>query len=172
MGRIFLLSALVCLSSASHAQVQTTSPIHQHSATDFINGSLYPEQIPDITAYRLVLLSLSKPANPTDIQRAHQNVQLSAVGLSDSEKNVLVPLLARFNSDYHALIQSYNTAATAANARGERVDMSPFLIKRDQFIQATHDQIKGILTADRWTHFDTYVQREKRHMKVSRGEVK
>lgn len=105
MVRIVLLTALVSLSSAFHAQVHTSAPIHQHSTTDLIDGSLHPEQIPDITAYRLVLLSLSKPANPTQIQAAHQNVQFHAVGLNDSEKNALIPVLAKFNSDYKALIQ-------------------------------------------------------------------
>ncbi|HXS13158.1 MAG TPA: hypothetical protein VN734_10675 [Acidobacteriaceae bacterium] len=171
MNRLVLLAALASLAPASLAQVQTNVPIHQHSATDVIDGSQHPDQIPDIAAYRMVLLSLSKPANRTELQATHQNVQLRSAGLNDSEKSVLIPILAKFNSDYHALIQSYNAAATAANARGERADIGSFLIKRDQLVQATHDQIKGIFTADRWTQFDAYVQQEKKHMKIGRGEV-
>ena len=167
MIRLTLLAALVSFASATLAQVQTNAPIHHHSTADLIDGSLHPEQVPDSTAYRLVMLVLSKPAHPTETQTAHQNVQFRVAGLS-----VLIPILAEFNSNYHALIKSYNTTATAANAQGQRADIGSFLMKRDQLVQATHDRIKGIFTSDQWNHLDAYVQGEKRHIKVGRGEVK
>jgi hypothetical protein len=119
----------------------------------------------------MVLLSLSKPANPTEAQVARQNAQFRSAGLADSEISLLIPLLAKFSSDYHALIESYNAKAKTANAQGQRVDVRSFLIQRDQLVQATHDQIKGILATDRWTNFDSYVQLQKKHMKVGIGEV-
>lgn len=81
-------------------------------------------------------------------------------------------MLAQFNSQYRSLIQSYNAAATAANARGERADINGFLLQRNQFVQAMHDQLKSTMSADGWTHFNAYVQDQKRHMKIGPGEVK
>ena len=171
MIRLALLTALALLSTASLAQAQTTPVIHNHAAADLIDGSVHPEQIPDVIAYRLALLSLTTPANPTYYQTSRQQAQFSEVGLSEPEKSALTPILAKFNSDYHSLIQSYNATATALNAKGERADISSFLVQRDQLVQAVHDQIKGTFATDRWAHFDAWVQQQKTRMKVARQEA-
>jgi hypothetical protein len=136
-----------------------------------IDGAVHPEQIPDVTAYRLVLQGLSTPANPTDAQTKRQLAQFHAIGMSDNDNKMLISALSRFNADYHSMIDSYNEAASAANASGQRADINSFLLKRDQFIQSTHDQLQNALSADGWGRFDAYVQGQKKHMKISAAEA-
>lgn len=128
--------------------------------------------IPDITAYRLILISLSKPPSPTIEETQHQNAQLLKIGLSESDHKEVVSILANFNSEYRNLIQSYNEEATAANARGERADINYLRLERDQLVQSTYDALKSALSANGWTRFDSYVQGEKAHMKISPREAK
>ncbi len=136
-----------------------------------IDGSVHPEQVPDVVAYRLVLLGLSQPANPTDAQTQRHLAQFRAIGMKDNDNTMLISILSRFRDDYRSMIETYNAAATAANASGQRADINGFLLERDQFIQSTHDQLKGALSPVGWGRLDAYVQGNKKHMKISVAEA-
>lgn len=136
-----------------------------------IDGAAHPEQIPDVVAYRLVLLGIASPANPTDAQTRRHLAQFRAIQMNDADSANLVSMLSRFSADYHNMIEAYNEAAKALNDSGQRADINSFLLKRDQFVQATHDQLKNALSADGWGRLDAYVQGQKKHMKISVKEA-
>lgn len=156
---------------AAVCSAQNEQAVHNHVSAPMIDGAVHPDQIPDVVAYRLVLLGLSTPPNPTDIQTKHHLARIREIGLSSDDGAVLDSALARFNLDYHDMIAAYNENATALNARGQRADINSFLLKRDQFIRSTHDQLKSVLSAEGWGRLDAYVQSNKRHMKISVAEA-
>jgi hypothetical protein len=172
MTRASFLALLLVFSTAQLVQAQNNPPVHQHAPANLIDGAVHPELVPDLVAYRLVLLAMSKPPNLTDQQSKRQAAQLSKINLREPDQKELASVLANFCSEYHNLIQTYNEAATAANARGERSDISYLLLERDQLVQSTHDKLKNSISTDSWARFDAYVQHEKSHMKVSLGDVK
>jgi hypothetical protein len=172
MLRLALLAVLVVLSTSVLAQAQNSAPTHQHVPDNLIDGALHPELVPDLTVYRLVLLAISKPPSPTDKQAKHQQAQLHAVGLQETDQKELIAILSNFNYEYRSLMLAYNAAATAANARGERSEISYFLLERNQLVQSTHDKLRTALSVDGWTRFDAYAQGEKKHMKISAKEAK
>jgi hypothetical protein len=141
---------------------------HQHSATNWIDGSATPEQIPDLDAYRLILVSLATSPSPTEDEKHFQAVHFKKIGVSASDQQTIIAILSRFQSDYESLISSYNEKATAAQARGEATDPTSLLRNIDLLVQSTRDTLKTTLTADGWVKFDGHVQSEKRNMKVSR----
>jgi|GEM_PF-2251515 len=162
---------LAGLTTATISPAQSNATIHNHGAASMVDGAAHPENIPDVVAYRLILLGLSQPANPTDNQMKRHLAQFRAIGMSDSDNATLIVSLLRFNADYHSMIETYNAAATAANASGQRMDINSFLLERDQFIQSTHDKLKSALSADGWGHLDAFVQGNKKHMKISVAEA-
>jgi hypothetical protein len=171
MIRLVLLAVLSVSSTTVLAQAQNVV-VHQHAPANLIDGRVHPELIPDLTAYRLVLIAISKPPDPTNDQIKHQQAQLSKIGLQELDERGLISILANFNAEYRNLIRTWNEQATAANARGQRADLNYFRLERDQLVQSTHDAIKSNLSANGWARFDAYVQHEKTHMKVSAREVK
>jgi hypothetical protein len=172
MTRASFLTLLLVFSTTQLIQAQNNPPIHQHIPANLIDGAVHPELVPDLVAYRLVLLAVSKPSNLTDQQNKRQAPQLSKINLREPDQKGVISILENFYSEYHNLIQTYNEAATAANARGERSDISYLLLERDQLVQSTHDKLKNSISTDGWARFDAYVQHEKSQMKISLGDVK
>lgn len=150
---------------------QSNITIHNHVPEQTIDGATHPEQIPDVIAYRLVLLGLSGPANPTDAQTKRHMAQFHAIGMTAGDSAILMAALSRFRAGYRSMIETYNETARAANASGQRADINSFLLERDQFVQSAHDQLKSALSSDGWTRLDAYVQNNKKHMKISVAEA-
>lgn len=160
---------IVCSSTLMTAQ--SSSPTHNHTPSQVIDGAVHPELIPDSTAYRLYFVMVSKPPSPTDEQMRRQSAQLAKVGLTESDKKTATAILAGFYSQYHALLANYNEQATAAWTKGEKIDQTAFLLQRDQLVQSTHDAMMNTLTQGGWARLDGYVQNEKRKMKIHSQEA-
>jgi len=163
---------LALLPSAISAQTPSDSPPHHQVVGTTIDGAEHPELVPDLTAYRLYLLTVSEPSSPTDQQKNRQEARLKQIGMKEHDRLALISLLASFHDRYHALIDSYNKAATEAWAHQQRTDPGALKVDRDALVQSTHDAIKRTLSEDGWTRLDTFVQGEKKHMKISVPEVR
>ncbi len=74
MIRYVSLALLVLSVFALGTLAQNPVP-HQHpmSPPNLIDGSKNPELVPDSTAYRLYLISVSIPANSTELDRVAQH---------------------------------------------------------------------------------------------------
>jgi len=166
MHRLGMALALSFVVFCGMARSQATPPVHNHAAVPVIDGAVHPELIPDLTAYRLWMVAVSRPPAPTDEQVRRQHMQLAKVGLRAADEQTLVAILADFNSQYHTLIQDYNAEATAQIARGERPDVAGMRAQRDSLVQSTHDRIEAALPPDSWALVDAHVQNEKRRMKL------
>jgi hypothetical protein len=140
---------------------------HKHpglAPTQQIDGSINPEKIPDLTAYRLFFLVASTPPNPKPAELVRQSAQVDKIALSDEDHQLLISILNEFRVEYTDLIAQYNQAAKAAVAIGKIPDSKAFLVTRDNLVQATRDKLKA-LTQNGMSQLDMHVQREKRHMK-------
>lgn len=163
-----LLSFLVV--STVIASAQTSAPhIHPGLApTQQIDGSVNPEKISDLTAYRMFFLVAGKApdAKPEDRSKEHnrQQVHLKKIGITDQDSQLLIPILDDFRARYSALVRQYNTYAEATAARGQAANSASFLVQRDNLVQATRDKLKA-LSFDGQSRFDTHVQSEKQYMK-------
>ncbi len=106
-----------------------------------IDGSINPELIPDIVAYRLFFTALgekssSKAANQFQAQSmpvphiasAKQKAQLAPLNLSDSDSTTLIDSLAAFRAEFDA-------AALPSNSK------SPLSEKESQLLQTKLDNI-------------------------------
>jgi hypothetical protein len=135
-------------------------------AAGVIDGSQNPQQIPDSTAYRLVLINVSEGPNPTEEQKARQLAFLRASGLDNNDIEAALPVLAKFKSEYSDLISRYNESVAASNASGRSPNVTAFLYQRDTLVQSTRDALGVALSADGMTSLHAHVQHEKTKMKV------
>jgi hypothetical protein len=169
---ILFLTALLLLNVAVTAQqstqMSTSSPTH-HVATKQIDGSVNPELIPDLTAYRLVFLFVGAAPNSTPKEIALQQLRLRKIGLGERDNQLLIPILNRFRFEYAALIEHYNKTAEATAAKGQVADSKAFLLLRDNLVQTTRDKLKA-LSPNGVIRLHEHVQQEKRGMKLSGPE--
>ena len=142
------------------------SPQSNAAAANLIDGSQHPELIPDSTAYRLYLLTISELPNASEQDRNRQNAHLAKLRLNDKDRQTLITVLAEFKSQHTTLVNRYNQAATAALARGIQPDPTTFLQQRDDLVQATQNAIQRILGADGMLRLDAHVQAEKQRMTI------
>jgi hypothetical protein len=145
---------------------------HQKSAT-VIDGATNPEMIPDDTAFRLWLVTVSTLPNSTEQERERQAAHLSRLNLvSPLDRPVLQSILTDFKTQYTSLISRYNEAQEAAWARGvvspeqQQSDLKLFLQQRDDLVATTRAAISKQLSADGANHVTAHVQSEKQHMKL------
>jgi hypothetical protein len=142
---------------------------HQHPQPAMVDGSVHPELIPDLTAYRLWLVSVSRGSNPTENEVKHQSAQIARVRIGDEDRKTLISTLTTFRLQYQNLIQSFNAEATAAWAKGDAPNVAAFQLRRDQLVQSIHDALKANLSANAWETLDGHIKGEKSQMKISAG---
>ena len=166
---ILMLGCLFCAGrSVSGQSVDLT---HNHQQSKVIDGSVNPELIPDLTAYRLYLLTVSRPTNPTDQEKKHQTAQLARIGLTESEKQSMISILASFHDQYQKMVASFNVEASAAWSRGEHTNATLFKQQRDQLVENTRGTLKSVLSADGWNKLDAHVHAQKKGMRISVKEA-
>jgi hypothetical protein len=132
-----------------------------------IDGKDHPELIPDLTAYRLFLMALSQHIGATEIEKQRLAAYVSMIHISDQDSQALLTVLVSFHDRYMKLVQDFNKEATA---RGTSFDPAPILHERDLLVQATHDSLKSVLSADGWSGLDNHIQGEKANMKIPASE--
>lgn len=162
MKLLFLVPLLVLPLMAT---AQTVS--HQHATTpgNMIDGAKNPELIPDLTAWRLWLLSVT--ANDNDGTPAHaterHHALLRSVGIGNDELVLADEALAHFRADYQALIDNYNKQVGA----GENPSQAQLRAQRDALIQATQTSLLGALSPHTVGVLKVAISHEKRNMKVT-----
>ena len=162
----FALFCAFCTGASAQQSDVPVIPLHAHTQSGMIDGFNHPELIPDISAYRLYLLAVSRSASPTDDERKSQAAMLRPVHLSDQDNQALIAVLVSFRERYMRLIQDFNKRAESAQVKGQYLDQAPLLRDRDTLVQSTHDTLKSVLTPVGWSHLDNHVQNEKRMMKI------
>ncbi|GEM_PF-2000563 len=166
---------LVCLSFLCSVNVIAQDLTHVHPAfdpnTQLIDGSKNPELIPDLTAYRLVLLNVAVEANATESVRKRQKAFLKPVGLSDQDFQTLLPILDGFRADYSVLLSDYNAEVAAADAMRATPNLKAFLTKRDALVESVRQRLQAALSLDGTRRFYAHVTAEKQRMKVDK-EIK
>lgn len=120
-----------------------------------IDGAKNPELIPDGTASRLILLSLSLPVNPSATDIGKREYRLKRIGLTPFDLDTLRSLLNEFSSDYanwQLTVRSYSKSDAVASR--DKL--------RDDFLLQMGDK----LSQEGVTRFKQYVQSEKRKMYI------
>jgi hypothetical protein len=122
---------------------QTATTTHQHPQPEMIDGKVHPELIPDLTAYRLYFLVVSRSS--TAAEQKSQAAHVSQIRLSDRDTQTVYPVLSNFRQRYAQFIEDFNKQA---EAKGQAFDPTPFLKQRDALVQSTHDTLQSVLTPD------------------------
>ncbi len=163
-----MLATLLALSLPSLAQ---TSSHHHHiniAHPALIDGSVHPEQIPDVSAYRLWFLTVSLPPNgTTESQRSIQNAQIAVLHLSHADRFALLTALASFNVHYTALVTDNNAAVASAAKSFKSLDNAAFLRVRDALVNGVMDDLRAQLSPEGFSNLHAYIQGEKRNMRLS-----
>ena len=141
------------------------------SVAGMIDGAQHPELIPDSTAYRLLLITVSEEPNPTPEEAERQLAFLRAAGLDSDDIEAAILVLATFRAQYADLITRYNEAVASANAAGIAPDLATFLQQRDSLVQFTRAALASALSNAGMDRFHAHVQREKSRMKVAAKET-
>lgn len=159
------VSAVLVLMIFAFGTSAQNSPPHQHvvAATTIIDGSKNPELIPDATAYRMWLLTVSLPANPTEQDLNAQQAHLAKLQLATRDYLTLQGILVDFKSRYVELINRYNESA---KAQGIQADQTLFLQQRDDLVQITRTTINLRLPPDAATRVNAAVQGHKRFIQI------
>jgi hypothetical protein len=165
-----IIGLLLCSAPAFLAAQQgpsgSMSQMNHAAPESMIDGAQHPELVDDATAYRLVFAVLSLPANPSADEQAAQMLRLRDTGLSDSDVNAALVVLNSFKAHYTDLIDTFNNSARVAIANGGTPDLQSFDVNRDALVQATRDELKRMVSPEGMAAFHSFVQREKKNMKV------
>jgi len=140
------------------------NPPHQHAET-VIDGAKNPELIPDSTALRLWLVTVSELPNATAQDSDRQRAHLAGLKLNELDHLQLTILLADFKGQYLNLIERYNESAKAALAHGGQPDPKLFLQQSDDLVQATKAAI-ALRLPQCASRVDAQVQEQKNHIQL------
>jgi hypothetical protein len=153
----FLLVSLL----AFGAWAQNSPPVHHHPPIAVIDGETNPELIPDATAFRLWLVSVSLPPNATEREREFQEAHLATLRLTGQDHLALLPILTEFKSQYLNLIRRFNEAAQ----KGVQ-DAKLFQAQSDELVQSTRAAIARQLSAVGAANVNDHVQGEKKKIRL------
>ena len=155
------------VNAAASAAPQSSSTLAVPPGT--IDGAKNPELIPDEVAYRLVLLALAEPENPTDAQRARFQAKIAPAKLSEDDSEAFLLILGTFQKQLDAL----NAQASQIRARNpiplagtpdypSLVDLSK---QSEPVFAEAMSAVPARLSAEGYAKFQTYIQNAKRGMK-------
>jgi hypothetical protein len=167
---IAILLAVCPIDTFGQHQHSQDNSIVSNSDAEMIDGSVHPELIPDLTAYRLYLVAISEMPNPTDEQNKRQLAHLGKIGFGTSDLKSAITVFTDFKVQYTALIANYNASTEAALRVGATTDVKAFLAQRDELVQVTRDKLKALITPEGMARMDKQVQSEKKQMRVSAKE--
>ena len=142
------------------------TPQHQHPPIDVIDGEKNPELIPDTTAFRLWLVTVSLVPNATAQDREFQEAHLATLRLTPLDHLALLPILTDFKIQYLNLIARFNDAAQ----KGVQ-NTKLFQAQTDDLVQSTRATIARQLSAVGAANIEGYVQGEKRKIKLHVGHT-
>jgi hypothetical protein len=166
MSRALFIVALGFSVLVSSSYCQSFPPHHHAAADTIVDGAIHPEMIPDSIAYRLYFVTVAIEPDATDEDRARQQSHLRKTGLPASDVAIIKDVLTEFRTAYDILVAQYNQSAQAAEARNEIPDIAGFFRQLDGLVLNTRDKLKLRLTPGALSQFESFVQSEKKHMKV------
>lgn len=142
------LAAILPLALLAVAPILAQSSGTRNIPPGWIDGSVSPNLIPDRMAYRLVFISLTLPASPSQHDLARQKAHLLQIGLSSADQTILLQAIAAFATAYSSWEQ----------AAGHTDDQAWAIV------QNTRNALESQLSADGNSKFSAYVALAKRQM--------
>lgn len=123
------------------------------------NGS--PSEIPDVIAYRMVMMSLSLPENPTPADTLKRDIRIKRIGLAQGDIQVLNQVISSFSREYGQWVASTSgelrSAPTVASAKSA-------VSGRDAIVNKYRSILSARLTLSGLNSFSRYVLGEKSKM--------
>lgn len=163
MKQALLLLCALLVGQTAFGQTMT----HEKTAASvgIIDGAKTPDLIPDLTAWRLWLLSVTaedsgKPEVATDRRHAF----LKQAGVVDDDMVIADEALAHFKADYASMMDRYNKQVNA----GENPSVAAFRAQRDALVQATQTSLSVQLAPSSAGKLKNFIVGEKARMKVSK----
>jgi hypothetical protein len=151
------------------AVIQQSTP--QPDPPGTIDGAKNPELIPDAVAYRLLFLAVAEPENATDEQKARARGKIHPAGLSETDVEGFLILLAQFDQGMTAIdaqiskIRNRNPLALSPlSADGQQVQL--LTRQMDQLVAGTIGALPEKLSEDGFARLHDYLQRAKGGMKL------
>jgi len=132
-----------------------------------VDGAKNPELIPDLTAYRLWLVTVSVAPDAGEKEKAFQQAHLEKLGLiQQTDYSQLLTVLTEFKAQYASLIARYNESAKADLLNGITTDQTLFLQQRDDLVMNTRAAITQRLSLRGSLRIDAHVQHEKSRIRI------
>lgn len=148
----------------------TQQPIPQPDPPGTIDGAKNPELIPDAVAYRLLFLAVAEPENATDEQKARARGKMNPAGLSETDVEAFLLLLAQFDQGMTAInaqiskIRDRNPLALSPlSADGQQVVQ--LTSQSNQLVSDTIAALPEKLSEDGLVRLHEYLQQAKGGMK-------
>lgn len=152
---VLVVAASVCFLPFKTATGAIPHPIqtHDHAASDtsVIDGSLHPELIPDLVAFRTWLL----------LKSTHPE-RLADLGVTQSDGVQLEGLVKSFRLQYDNLVQRHNDAANA----GRSPSLALLRQQIDDLVESMRHEIQKTLSAAGAALVESQVQDHKRHVRI------
>src|ERR1700761_6607891 len=146
-----LYRSLTCISAVSLIlPLIALSQSARVTTEQVIDGATPPELIPDSFAYRMVLISLRLPSNPTRVDLVKQKARFDRLKLASAD----LPQLARVINDFSAAYAKWQV-------QSQSEDVSAAGSDKDRLIADTLSLIQQSLSAEGVEKFKGYVQGEK-----------
>ena len=165
MTKRFAICFLIAFSSALAQTVKHDSASHSVTPVDIIDGSKTSELIPDLTAWRLWLLSVTaEDTSKPQLSQARRQAFLRIAGIPESEIPVAEQVIVTFRTEYARLMENYNRRLNA----GENPSLSEFRAQRDALVQAIQTSLSSKLEITRAGKLKDYIHQEKSRMKVAK----
>jgi len=158
---------LTLVGQHSHAadiigQVDSHLPL---PASDLIDGAKTPNLVPDLTAWRLWLLSVTaEDSSRPELAEARRRAFLRSAGIPEIEIPLAEEGIAQFRKDYGALMDNYNKRLNG----GENPSLLQFRAQRDALVQAIQNSLSGKLETTTVGKLRQHISSQKARMKVAR----
>jgi len=165
MSKLFAICFLMAFSAALAQTIKHDSASHTATPVGIIDGAKTPNLIPDLTAWRLWMLSVTSEDNTRpELSEARRQAFLRMAGIPDIEIPIAEQALAQFRKDYGVLVDNYNKRLNA----GENPSLSQFRAQRDALVQAIQNSLSGKLETTTVGKLKTHIESQKARMKVAR----
>lgn len=129
-----------------------------------VDGSVTPDLIPDLLAYRLYFQAMAEPSNASAFQLARMRGKLAPLKLSDADFKTMAAALEEFYDAHVALNARLDELhkAGAADAKA----MAGLKAESDAVVARTLRRLLRELSAEAADRLVNYVKGEKRNMKI------
>ena len=164
MLKLFVVSVLLG-TLAGMTFAQTAEHNHNMAPPDLIDGAKNPNLIPDLTAWRLWLISVTTedPDHP-ELAADRTRAFLRAAAIQESDLPAAEEALSHFRTDYATLLESHNTRLNS----GENVPISEFVLQRDTLVKATQTSMLGKIGQVSAGRLKAWVIGQKKSMQIAK----